>query len=150
MTNNQTYILKCKGINSVIFQQCLDIRRKVFIEEQNIPKELENDVYDSVATHYLLILNNIPPINIGTARWRETDKGIKLERFAVLKEFRNKGFGKIILNEIIKDIIDFNKLIYLHAQKDAVKFYLKNNFKITGQPFYEANIEHYLMVYNTQ
>ncbi|MDP1621857.1 MAG: GNAT family N-acetyltransferase [Bacteroidales bacterium] len=119
------------------------IRRQVFVEEQGVDAFLEYD-HEEVSHHYLLFLAEKP---IATARWRKTDKGIKLERFAVLPQFRNRGIGDIILKEVLIDVISLGKLIYLHSQLKAVPFYERNGFKKAGEMFLEAGIEHFLMKY---
>ncbi len=121
-----------------------DIRKKVFVEEQNVKAEEEFDEFEKFSQHYLAYYNEIP---VATARWRHTEKGIKLERFAVLKEFRNKNIGNFILKEVLKDVIPFQKTLYLHAQLAAVKFYKREGFVKQGEIFYECNIAHYLMNY---
>ena len=79
----------------------LAIRRTVFIEEQNIPQNIEIDANEEKANYILAYVDGQP---VGTARWRETELGIKLERFAVLPHFRYHGIGKkltrFILNEM--------------------------------------------------
>src|ERR1700754_4160717 len=60
------------------------IRREVFVGEQNCPPELEWENED-VSHHFLATVDNEPA---GASRWRQTDKGYKLERFAVLSKFR--------------------------------------------------------------
>jgi predicted GNAT family N-acyltransferase len=122
-------------------EQAFAIRRKVFVDEQGVDQNLEYDKEDQ-SKHYLLLLAGKP---IATARWRETEKGIKLERFAVLPEFRNRGFGEIILAEVIKDVKLIGKTIYLHSQVRAVPFYERNGFIKEGEMFVEAGIEHYFM-----
>jgi predicted GNAT family N-acyltransferase len=117
------------------------IRRKVFVDEQGVDPNLEYDKEDQ-AHHYLLLLAGKP---IATARWRETEKGIKLERFAVLPEFRNRGFGEIILDEVLRDVRQLGKTVYLHSQSRAVPFYERNGFFKEGEMFVEAGIEHYYM-----
>lgn len=119
-----------------------EIRQKVFVQEQNVAPEIEYDEYEKEASYLLLFYNELP---IGTARWRETEKGIKLERFALLQEFRNKGLGSVLLREILKDVIPLQKTIYLHAQVTAVNYYEREGFVKEGDIFVEANIEHYLM-----
>jgi len=121
--------------------QVFAIRRKVFVEEQGVDPNLEYDKEDQ-ATHYLLFLAGKP---IAAARWRETEKGIKLERFAVLPEFRNRGFGEIILEAVLKDVAGSGKTIYLHSQARAVPFYERNGFIKEGEMFVEAGIEHFYM-----
>jgi predicted GNAT family N-acyltransferase len=124
-----------------LFEQASSIRRAVFVEEQGVDAALEYE-HEEEAHHYLLILGEKP---IATARWRETEKGIKLERFAVLPAFRNRGLGEIILKEVLNDVITTGKTIYLHAQVKAVPFYQRNGFVIEGPQFTEAGIEHFKM-----
>ena len=134
-------IIRFKSNETGIAEKAFAIRRKVFVDEQGVDPRLEYDK-EETAQHYLLLLAGKP---IATARWRETEKGIKLERFAVLPEFRNRGFGEIILAEVLKDVIPLNKTIYLHSQSNAVRFYERNGFIKEGEMFLEAGIEHFYM-----
>ncbi len=127
--------------DAALAEQAFAIRRKVFVEEEGVDPGLEYD-HEEEAHHYLLLLNGKA---LATARWRETEKGIKLERFAVLPEFRNRGLGAIILKEVIKDVVPLGKTIYLHSQLRAVPFYERNGFVKEGAVFYEAGMGHYLM-----
>jgi len=124
----------------------LAIRHEVFVKGQNVDPAIEYE-HEEEARHYLLLLDEKP---VATARWRETEKGIKLERFATLKEYRNMGFGADLLKEILKDIFPLNKKIYLHSQLTAVPFYEKYGFVKEGKIFYEANIGHYKMTFSDQ
>jgi predicted GNAT family N-acyltransferase len=125
-------------------KQAFEIRKKVFVEEQNVDPVLEYDEYEQTALHYLLTTDNTP---VATARWRETAKGIKLERFATLISHRNKGLGAIMLQRVMKDTIPFGKKLYLHAQLNAIPFYNRHGFVIKGDQFTEADIEHFVMEY---
>ena len=138
-------IVRFDYADTALFEKAIGIRTDVFVKEIHIDPKLECDEYDATAHHYLLSENNIP---LATARWRETSKGIKLERFAVPAIHRNKGLGTILLKEVLKDVIPSSKLIYLHSQHTAVNLYLKNGFKIMGDAFEEAGIKHYYMEYN--
>ncbi len=119
------------------------IRMQVFVKEQNVDPVLEYE-HEEESHFYLLYLDTVP---VATARWRETDKGIKLERFAMLKEFRNKGLGTILLNEVLADVKSSNKPIYLHSQIKAVNFYKRVGFIEKDGHFIEAGIEHSRMEY---
>jgi predicted GNAT family N-acyltransferase len=119
-----------------------EIRRKVFVEEQKVSREEEYDQFEDTSTHYLVFADEKP---VGTARWRKTDKGIKLERFAVLPEYRNSGAGTAILDKVLEDVLSLKERIYLHAQITAINFYLKAGFVTEGDEFVEANIRHYKM-----
>ena len=126
-------------------KQALDLRNLVFVEEQNVDKRIEYDGLEEAAIHYLVYLNDKPA---ATARWRETEKGIKLERFAVLKEHRGKALAGVLLKFILSEVKPSKKRIYLHAQKPVENFYAFYGFKRVGEPFTEADIVHYLMEYD--
>jgi len=128
-------------------KQANEIRQKVFVEEQNVDPELEYDEYEQTALHYILTTDDTP---VATARWRETAKGIKLERFATLTSHRNKGLGAIMLQRVMKDTVPFDKKLYLHAQLNAIPFYKRHGFVIKGEQFPEADIEHFVMEYEPQ
>jgi len=118
------------------------IRRQVFVVEQNCPPELEWE-HEDEATHFLAIINGVPA---GAARWRKTNKGYKLERFAVLNQFRGKGVGKELVKAVLSDLPADADYVYLHAQIQAMGLYKKAGFKPTGHEFEEAGIRHYKMV----
>ena len=123
-----------------------EIRHEVFVIGQNVPAELEVDEYESDAIHYLAFLNNNP---VGAARWRITEQGVKLERFAVLNEFRGRGVGSAMVEKILSDIMRDPEAgdmeIYLHAQMDAIPLYRKFGFVKYGNMFDEAGLMHYAM-----
>lgn len=118
------------------------IRKEVFVFGQGVPAEEEYDVFDETATHYLALVAGVP---VGTARWRETPNGVKLERFAVLENYRNLGVGKVLVDEVMRDVPKPN-LIYLHAQLPAMNVYKRAGFITEGELFLECDIEHYKMV----
>ena len=124
------------------YKRVLTIRRTVFIEEQNVPESLEIENEDE-SFHVLALFGNMP---VGTGRWRKTSEGYKLERFAVLKEFRTKGIGRDIVKFVL-DQISSEDMIYLHAQESVVKFYKDLGFTIIGSTFIEADIVHAKMIY---
>jgi predicted GNAT family N-acyltransferase len=119
-----------------------EIRKTVFVEEQACPEDIEWE-FEEESNHYAAELNGTI---VGTARWRFTDKGIKLERFAVLKPYRNHEVGKALLLRILADTQAHNKLRYLHAQLPARNFYQRHGFTAQGEHFWEADIEHVKMV----
>ena len=123
------------------------IRENVFVEGQGVPATLENDLHDRTdARHYLGRAAAGTPA--GAARWRETDHGVKLERFAVLEEFRNQEIGAALLHAVLADVRAElpNAEVYLNAQIKAVRFYERHGFRKVGEMFEEAGIQHYKMV----
>jgi len=137
-------LVSFKFADSELSKLASQIRHTVFVEEQGVPTEIETDSYDTTAQHYLAYVAQQPA---ATARWRVTENGIKLERFAVVHQFRNKGIGEQILKQIIADTDNYMKPRYLHAQNNAVNFYLRNGFIKVGESFNEADIVHYKMFY---
>lgn len=117
------------------------IRRKVFVDEQNCPPELEWE-HEEESNHFLATVDDVPA---GASRWRKTDKGYKLERFAVLKNFRGDGVGQALVKAVLNDLPADADYVYLHAQLPALSLYERFNFVKTGPEFEEAGIRHYKM-----
>ncbi|MNV76904.1 putative N-acetyltransferase YjcF [compost metagenome] len=88
-------------------------------------------------------MNNQP---CGACRWRKTENGYKLERFAVLKEFRGKRVGQALVAAALSDLPADADYIYLNAQLDAMPLYAKFGFAAEGDQFEEAGIQHFKMV----
>lgn len=128
-----------------LFETALAIRYEVFVKELGVDEFLELDEYDVDSVHLLAYHQNKP---VGTARYRNTIEGIKLERFSVLKPYRKLKIGEALLKAILDKILPTPRLIYAHAQKDAVSFYERYGFKIIGEMFFEANMQHFMMIYD--
>lgn len=125
-----------------LLNEAFKIRKKVFVEEQEVDEREEYE-FEEESTHFIA---QIDGKYVGTARWRETDKGIKLERFAVLSEHRSSGVGSALVQAVIKNIPEHFTYLYLHAQLTAMGLYAKYGFKEEGPMFEEAGIKHYKMV----
>ena len=136
------HIKKITFENKIEMQKCFEIRKDVFVNEQQCDPKDEYE-FEEESTHYLLSEKNIP---LATARYRKTENGIKMERFAVLKSKRGKGYGIKILKRMILDLSHSKLTKYLHAQVQVVKFYEKVGFKIMGEKFDEVGIMHYKMI----
>ena len=125
--------------NQKEFDDVISIRKKVFIEEQNVPIDIEIDGLDDEAEHAIAYLDGEP---IGCARIRFNTYA-KLERIAAMKDHRGKGFGR----KITEFLIDYCKQknvdeIRLHAQMYTADFYKKLGFLERGKTFFEADIKH--------
>lgn len=107
--------------NSKYIQESQNIRRKVFVEEQDIPAELDLDGLDGNSYHALAELDNNV---VGTARlFIRGNKGI-LARVAVLKEYRGLG----IAGKLIRSMLSFSQnlqvgYIEIHAHKHLKSYY---------------------------
>ncbi len=135
-----------KVLNKEQLDKVFQIREEVFVIEQEVDPAEEYDEFENTSTHFLAMLNGY---FAGTARWRFTDKGVKLERFAVIKSMRGKGVGQALVKAVLDDIADHpkskGKKCYMHAQLDAVPLYAKFGFEQVGEMFEECGILHYKM-----
>ena len=113
------------------------IRTQVFVEEQGIDSAIDFDGLDEEAIHVLI---DVQGNAIGTGRI--LDDG-HIGRIAVLKNYRSRGVGALILKTIIAEAkkCDF-KCVYLGSQLPAVGFYKKLGFKTRGEVFIDAGLEH--------
>ena len=125
----------------------LDIRNRVFVIGQNCPYDIEVvPEEEKEAKHFLIMYKETP---VGTIRYRQTgDRAFKLERFAVLEEYRGHGYGKDAFLYLVNKLEeDYNPCtIYFNAQYQLLEYYQKLGFKEEGDTFYEANIKHIKMV----
>ena len=135
-------ILVSKVTDPELLEIVFAIRREVFVGEQNCPPELEWEFEDE-SNHFLATVNGEPA---GASRWRKTDKGYKLERFAVLKKFREFGVGQELVKAVLNDLPPDADYVYMHAQLLAIPLYEKFNFQKIGDEFEEAGIRHFKMV----
>jgi predicted GNAT family N-acyltransferase len=74
---------------------------------------------------------------------------VKLERFAVLDEFRNQGVGHALVQVVLADVhaeVPDAAQVYLHAQLRAIPLYERTGFHKVGDMFEECDIQHYKMV----
>lgn len=125
------------------FKDASMIREEVFVKEQNVPIEIEMDEFDDPA-HHIIIYENHKPVTVG--RLLEKENHYVIGRIAVLKEFRGKQYGKVVMENILTKAKDLGaKEIRLHAQFYAKNFYEKLGFEAYGEIFDEAGIDHISM-----
>ncbi len=128
--------------NPETLQTVFAIRKEVFVVEQNCPPELEWE-HEEDSHHFLATVDGQPA---GACRWRKTEHGYKLERFAVLKQFRGMGVAHTMVTTALNDLPEDAAYVYLNAQIDAMPLYAKSGFEKVGEQFEEAGIQHFKMV----
>lgn len=130
-----------------LLNEVFAIRERVFVVEQEVAREDEYDEFEDSSVHFLARADGKPA---GTARWRFTDKGVKLERFAVDKPYRGKGVGAALVETVLKNVKEHpetsGKTLYLHSQLKAMPLYSRFGFKKKGEMFEECGIQHFTMV----
>lgn len=123
----------------------LKVRKLVFVKEQKIPENIVVDKLENQADHFLA-LNHLKPV--GTARIRYLDDEIaKIERMAILKEYRGKEVGSKLLKYILNVLNEKGiKTATMNAQLSTQQFYSKFGFRQVGKIFEEVGIKHIKMV----
>ncbi len=128
-------------------QTCLGLRHRVFVVEQGVPVDEEQDHLDATATH-LLARDAIDPV--GTARIVFEAQSAKIGRVCVLERARGQGLGVDLIRravEIAASAAGVQKVM-LGAQIQALSFYEKLGFVAVGPVYMDAGIEHRDMVRN--
>ena len=122
----------------------INVRTKVFINEQLVPPDLEWDGYDKDCWH--VIARSDDGQCIGTARMLYDGH---IGRMAVLPEFRKQGVGSALLNAL-QNIASTQGIsdLFLHAQTSAVDFYRHHGYTINSGEFMDAGIPHVTMIKN--
>src|SRR3954466_13808961 len=132
------------GIDDPRMAAARAIRETVFCVEQGVSAEEEWDGKDAESDHFLLTDGGVP---IGAARTRPYEPGAaKIERVAVLKEYRGRGAGRAIMDAVLEHLSasSFTTAI-LNAQTAVEEFYKDLGFISEGARFMEAEIEHVRM-----
>ncbi|MBI3441040.1 MAG: GNAT family N-acetyltransferase [Proteobacteria bacterium] len=135
----------CQEITSSADQNTsLALRRRVFIEEQKVPPDREVDGLDAEAWHFAAKAGDRM---IATCRVRLIDKTAKIERVAVLREFRGQGVGNALMRFVMQTLTrtESINLLKLSSQTTALPFYEKMGFKKKGAEYMDAGIPHHDM-----
>ena len=114
------------------------IRLAVFVDEQQVPLEDEQDALDDNARHFLASCEGQP---VGTARLlMQADGSARIGRVAVLASYRGRGVGAALMRHI--EAIATAPIIVLDAQTRAMPFYQSLGYEPSGAVFLEAGIPH--------
>ncbi|MEJ8304317.1 GNAT family N-acetyltransferase [Saccharibacillus sacchari] len=128
--------------------RCLSVRREVFVNEQQVPEELEVDDYDrldSTAKHVVVEGSNG---DAAAARFIPyKDGAAKMQRVAVRSAYRGQGLGRVLMSglEDAARQAGYSRCI-LDSQCHAEGFYRSLGYRtLPGEPFYDAGILHVRM-----
>ena len=119
-------------ISKSLPQEAIDIRQKVFVEEQGFQNEF--DEIDKRATHFVVFDRTNTPLATCRLFMEEESGAYILGRVAVVKEGRGNGIGSFIVRTVEEYVkaID-GKELRLHAQCRITPFYTKLGFSEYGQ-----------------
>jgi predicted GNAT family N-acyltransferase len=125
-------------------EDVFQVRKTVFVKEQNVPVEEEIDEFENQSTHFLLYDGDYPA---GAGRFRILDGIGKVERICVLKTVRGKGAGREIMQAIEQYAAEKTiPKLKLHAQTYAIPFYEGLGYQIVSEEFLDAGIPHKTMI----
>jgi predicted GNAT family N-acyltransferase len=118
------------------------IRFEVFVDEQNVPPEIEMDERDPHCIHLLACSEGTP---VGTARIDLEHDG-KVGRLAVVARCRRQGIGRALMERCHEIAADRGLVsVWCNAQVSAVPFYESLGYQVEGEVFDEAGIDHLKM-----
>lgn len=117
------------------------VRHEVFVVEQNVPLEIEQDDRDAVCVH--AVAYDGSGRAVGTGRLLPD---AHIGRMAVLRRCRGQGVGSQLLRALIHEarLRSYPEVI-LSAQMQAIAFYERHGFIAEGEPYRDAGIEHMQM-----
>jgi predicted GNAT family N-acyltransferase len=121
----------------------LELRARVFCEEQGVSVEADRDGRDPEATHIVAVDDGRV---IGTCRLLFRGGVARLGRLAVEPDRRGDGVAGAILREADRVARRAGaNAISLHAQTYAKELYLRDGYRERGATFVEEGIEHVSM-----
>jgi predicted GNAT family N-acyltransferase len=125
------------------FAAALELRGRVFCEEQGVSFEADQDGRDAEATHIVAVDDGVV---IGTCRLLFRGPVARLGRLAVQRERRGESVAAEILREADRIATEAgSESIALHAQTYAQALYERAGYQEYGPTFVEEGIEHVAM-----
>ena len=118
------------------------LRSEVFVDEQEVPAELEVDELDATALH-AVVLNKLGQA-VATGRLLQPQAHVaQIGRMAVSKPLRGGHLGQMVVESFIQAARKRgDREVLLHAQCSAEGFYRRLGFKSHGDIFDDAGIDH--------
>ena len=116
------------------------IRHAVFVDEQDVPPELEIDGLDDEATHLVAVRDGTV---VGTCRLLAHGATVHLGRLAVDASARRQGIAGMLVQAADDWAREHGAdRLLLSAQTNATGLYLAAGYIAVGKPYMEAGIEH--------
>jgi predicted GNAT family N-acyltransferase len=123
--------------------EALELRRRVFVGQQGVTLEADQDGLDPDATHIVAIEGGRV---VGTCRLVFDDRLARLGRMAVDDDWRGRGLGGALLAEAEAQARAAGAArARLHAQLAARSLYERGGFQVQGEEFMEEGIPHVTM-----
>ena len=124
--------------------QVAALRTRVFVEEQGVPAEIEQDAHDATAVNALA--EDDDGRVVATGRLLVRDGRAVIGRMAVDAAARGCGYGAAVLAELHRQAVALGLTeVELHAQLSARRFYERAGYTAVGGVYEEAGIAHVTM-----
>ena len=121
------------------------LRTRVFVEEQGVPAEIEQDDRDATAVHALS--RDASGRVVATGRLLVDGDRASIGRMAADPAVRGRGHGAAVLAELHRQaVLRGVREVELHAQVSARRFYERAGYVAVGDEYEEAGIRHVTMV----
>lgn len=119
------------------------LRYDTFVIERGVPQELEFDGKDSEFLHFTLWEEDEV---VACLRVNENGNLLHMGRFAVKKELRKNGYGRILMEKLCEYAKEKGYSgVELSAVETAVGFYKKQGFETIGEYYLETGVPHIYM-----
>ena len=119
------------------------LRTRVFVGEQGVPPEIEQDAADETAVH---VLSRDGTGAVATGRLLLRGRFAGIGRMAADAAVRGRGHGAAVLAELHRQaVLRGVTEIELHAQVSARGFYERAGYTAVGDEYLEAGIRHITM-----
>jgi predicted GNAT family N-acyltransferase len=124
--------------------EVVDLRTRVFVDEQGVPPEIEQDDRDATAVH-VLSRDDAGRV-VATGRLLPDGDRAGIGRMAADPRVRGRGHGAAVLAELHRQAVARGvREIELHAQVPARGFYERAGYTAVGEEYEEAGIAHVTM-----
>ncbi|MFB7846793.1 GNAT family N-acetyltransferase [Streptomyces sp. NPDC056053] len=133
---------------------CFQVRKEVFVVEQEVPEEIEYDVHDADAVHVIALAADGTALGTGrllhgaAAAGRTGGDAVvgSLGRLAVTRAARGLGVGAALVRAIEDAARGLGlTAVDLHAQTHALGFYERLGYVAYGPEFPDAGMPHRAM-----
>ncbi|MEU0129005.1 MULTISPECIES: GNAT family N-acetyltransferase [unclassified Streptomyces] len=133
---------------------CFQVRKEVFVGEQQVPEEIEYDAHDATCVHVLAVAADGSALGTGrllhgaaaAGRTGGDPTAGSLGRLAVTRAARGLGVGAALVRAIEEEARTLGLAsVDLHAQTHALGFYERLGYQAYGPEFPDAGMPHRAM-----
>lgn len=117
------YNIKFLKYNDSEYAKVKAIRTAVFTKEQGADADCEFDGYENSADFLLLYDSGQA---VATSRVIKNEKGYKIGRIAVLKEYRGKGYGAVIVRAVTEKLLKTVLIRYMLMHRIMLCLFMRN------------------------